>query len=70
MNYFTFGLWTGFVAGVVFTALLKQSQQEVTMEEKLLDLQSLQSGASMKDALPTTAPTSLAEALAQQDKGP
>ena len=69
MNSFTFGLWTGFVAGFVFTALLKQSSREPSMEEKLLGPHAAQSLERPSDsAISATAPANLADALAQQDQ--
>jgi len=67
MNSFTFGLWTGFVAGFVFTALLKQSSHEPSMEEKLLGPQAAQSLSASKPA-PESAPGNLADALTRQDQ--
>ena len=67
MNSFTFGLWTGFVAGVVFTALMKQSAREPTMEEKLLGPAAADDAAVAVE--PGSAPNSLADVLAQQPPG-
>ena len=67
MNSFTFGLWTGIVAGVVLAALMKQSSQEPSMEEKLLE-PSVARGMSQTPDPTTTSPTNLADALAQRDK--
>ncbi len=68
MNSFTFGLWTGFVAGFVFTALWRQGEKEPTMEEKLLGPHAAAGIAHHPDA-PTSAPGSLADALARQEPG-
>jgi hypothetical protein len=67
MNSFTFGLWTGIVAGVVLAALMKQSSQEPSMEEKLLG-PSIARGMSQTPDPTTTSPANLADALAQRDK--
>ena len=67
MNSFTFGVWTGFVAGFVFMALLKQSSHEPTMEEKLLGPHAAQSLTTSTPA-PESTPDNLADALAKQDQ--
>ncbi len=67
MNSFTFGLWTGFVAGVVFAALMKQSNHEPSMEEKLLGPHAARGMASAYD-IPISAPNNLADALARKNK--
>lgn len=67
MNSFSFGLWTGFVAGFVFTALMKQSRPEPSMEEKLLGPHATGDMGAIPSA-PVSAPKNLADALAQQSK--
>jgi hypothetical protein len=47
-------------------ALMKQSSNEPTMEEKLLGPQAAQSLTSQGATVPTNAPTNLADALAKQ----
>jgi len=67
MSSFTFGFWTGFVAGVVFTALAQQSRKEISMEERLLNLPGMQESQQAVSDLPQK-PASLAEALAQNSQ--
>ena len=68
MNSFTFGLWTGFVAGFVFTALWKQSTAEPSLEEKLLGPHAA-NNLTATDDIPSSSPGSLADALAQKTPG-
>jgi hypothetical protein len=51
----------------VLAALMKQSSQEPSMEEKLLGPSSAR-GMSQTPDPTTTSPTNLADALAQRDK--
>jgi hypothetical protein len=68
MNSFTFGLWTGVIAGVVLAVLMKQSSQEPSMEEKLLGPHAVR-GITPASNLPAAAtPANLADALAQRDQ--
>jgi hypothetical protein len=67
MNSFTFGLWTGVVAGVVLAALMKQSRHEPSMEEKLLGPHAARIMAP-PSAVPDSAPNNLADALAQRSE--
>lgn len=67
MNSFTFGLWTGVIAGITFAALMKQSSREPSMEEKLLGPHAARGMAPVAGA-PRTAPGNLADALAQREK--
>ena len=67
MNSFTFGLWTGVIAGVVFAALMKQSSHEPSMEEKLLGPHAARVMAPPSTA-PASAPNNLADALAQRSE--
>ncbi len=67
MNSFTFGLWTGVVAGMVFAALMKQSAREPSMEEKLLGPHAA-SSTTQPPETPASAPASLADVLSQQDQ--
>ena len=68
MKSFTFGFWTGFVAGVVFAALAQQNRAEITMEEKLLDLPGMRAETPAAADMPAQRPASLAEALAQNSQ--
>jgi hypothetical protein len=67
MNSFTFGLWTGLVAGVVLAVLMKQSSQEPSMEEKLLGPHAVREITPASN-LPAATPANLADALAQRDQ--
>ncbi len=65
MSSFTFGLWTGIVAGVVFAALMQQDEADSASADWLP--KRVATVAEMTRSKLTT-PPNLAQALAQRDR--